>query len=95
MQPKAIRQYAMARDAGGLLRVEEAGHECVLDPFAELIWELCDGLRTVEAPSQCVSGNRDSPSTARTRAAAAVYAGAHTRREAAAGSQRSDCGHYQ
>jgi len=51
MQPRAIRKDAMVRGTDGLLRVEmvEAGREYVLDPFAELIWGLCDGSRSIEA----------------------------------------------
>ncbi len=54
MRPRAIRKDAMVRGTDGLLRVEmvEAGREYVLDPFAELIWELSDGSRTVETLAQ-------------------------------------------
>jgi len=54
MQPKAIRNHMMVRGNDGLLRLEmvEAGRECVLDPLAELIWDLCDGSRSVEVLAQ-------------------------------------------
>jgi hypothetical protein len=50
MRPRAIRKNAMLRGTDGLLRVEmvEAGQEYVLDPFAELIWDLSDGSRNIE-----------------------------------------------
>ena len=54
MQPKAIRNHAVLRGADGLLRLEmvDAGREFVLDPLAELIWDLCDGSRNIEALAQ-------------------------------------------
>jgi hypothetical protein len=50
MMPKAIRDQAMVRGNDGLLRLEmvEAGREVVLDPMAEIIWDLCDGSRSIE-----------------------------------------------
>jgi hypothetical protein len=54
MQPKALRNHAMVRGSDGLLRLElvDSARECVLDPLAELIWDLCDGSRDVEALAQ-------------------------------------------
>src|SRR5260370_9262719 len=54
MQPKAIRNDEMVRGTDGLLRLEivDAGREFVLDPLAELIWDLCDGSRNIEALAQ-------------------------------------------
>lgn len=50
MRPKAIRKDGMVRGTDGLLRLEivEEGREYVLDPFAELIWDLSDGSHTIE-----------------------------------------------
>src|SRR5260370_155503 len=54
MQPKAIRNDEMVRGTDGFLRLEivDAGREFVLDPLAELIWDLCDGSRNIEALAQ-------------------------------------------
>ncbi len=51
MRPMAIRKGPMVRGPDGLLRLEmvDAGRQCVLDPFAELIWDLSDGSRTIES----------------------------------------------
>jgi hypothetical protein len=54
MKPKAIRNPAMVRGTDGLLRFEmvDAGREFVLDPLAELVWDLSDGSRDLEALAQ-------------------------------------------
>jgi len=39
----------MVRGSDGLLRGEIEGREIILDPFAELIWDLSNGARTVQS----------------------------------------------
>jgi hypothetical protein len=50
MWPKAIGKGTAVRGADGLLRVSRAdrGTEFILDSLAEVVWDLCDGSRTVE-----------------------------------------------
>jgi len=54
MKPKAIRSLTMVRGTDGLLRLEmvDAGREVVLDPLAELVWDLSDGSRSLEDLAQ-------------------------------------------
>ncbi|HKE29361.1 MAG TPA: hypothetical protein VKB88_43725 [Bryobacteraceae bacterium] len=54
MNPKAIRNLAMVRGTDGLLRLEMAdvGRKVVLDPLAELVWDLSDGSRSMEDLAQ-------------------------------------------
>lgn len=61
MVPKAIRNQAMVRGSDGLLRLEmgDAGRGFVLDPLAELIWDLCDGSRDIEALAQAAGRTFD------------------------------------
>ncbi len=57
MKPKAVRNAAIVRGTDGLLRLEmgDAGREFVLDPLAELVWDLSDGSRNLEALAQAAS----------------------------------------
>src|SRR5260370_8123920 len=59
MRPMAIRKGPMVRGPDGLLRLEmvDAGGEGVLDPFAEPIWDLCDGTRTIESLADAAGQN--------------------------------------
>ncbi|GEM_PF-6873211 len=57
MKPKAIGKPTVRRGKDGLLRLEmvDTGREFILDPMAELIWELSDGSRNLEALAQAAS----------------------------------------